>query len=73
MYEVDLLSPIVGNSRKIVELKMQNVSEVEIAEELGIDVGSIGSMYYQAKKKLRKHWGKDPEIAKIYLSPSMKQ
>lgn len=67
-YEVDLLSPIVGNSRKIVELKMQNVPEVEIAEELGIEVGSIGSMYYQAKKKLRKYWGKDPELAKIYGS-----
>lgn len=72
-YEVDLLSPIVGNSRKIVELKMQNVPEAEIAEELGIEVGSVGSMYYQAKKKLRKYWGKDPELAKIYLSPSMKQ
>ena len=73
VYEVDLLSPLVGNTRKIVELKMQNVPEVEIANELGIEVSSIGSMYYQAKKKLRKHWGKDPEIAKIYLSPSMKQ
>lgn len=66
VYEVDLLSPLVGNTRKIVELKMQNVSEVEIAEELGIEVGNIGSMYYQAKKKLRKYWGKDPELVKIY-------
>lgn len=73
VYEVDMLSPLVGNTRKIVELKMQNVSEVEIADELGMDVGSVGSMYYKAKKKLRKHWGKDPELAKIYLSPSMKQ
>ena len=65
-YEVDMLSPLQGNQRKIVELKMQNVSEVEIADELGIEVGSIGSMYYQAKKKLRKYWGKDPELVKIY-------
>ena len=73
IYEVDLLSPIVGNSRKIVELKMQNVSEVEIADELGIPVSSISNMYRDAKKKLRKYWGKDPELAKIYLSPSTKQ
>lgn len=66
VYEVDLFSPLVGDTRKIVELKMQNVSEVEIAEELGIDVGSIGNMYYQAKKKLRKYWSKDPELMKIY-------
>ena len=66
VYEVDLLSPLVGNTRKIVELKMQNVSEAEIAEELGINVGSIGSLYRLAKKKLRKHWGKDPELMKIY-------
>ena len=66
VYEVDLLSPLVGNTRKIVELKMQNVSEADIAEELGINVGSIGSLYRLAKKKLRKHWGKDPELMKIY-------
>lgn len=66
VYEVDLLSPLVGNTRKIVELKMQNVPEVEIADELGIEVGSIGSIYYQAKKKLRKHWGKDKELMKMY-------
>ena len=66
VYEVDLLSPLVGNTRKIVELKMQNVSEVEIAEELGIEVSSVGSLYYRAKQKLRKHWGKDPELVKIY-------
>ena len=66
VYEVDLLSPLVGNTRKIVELKMQNVSEVEIAEELGIEVSSVGSLYCRAKQKLRKHWGKDPELMKMY-------
>ena len=65
-YEVDLLSPLVGNTRKIVELKMQNVSEVEIADELGIEARTIGTLYRRAKIKLRKHWGKDPELVKIY-------
>ena len=65
-YEVDLLSPLVGNTRKIVELKMQNVSEVEIADELGIEARTIGTLYRRAKQKLRKHWGKDPELVKIY-------
>ena len=63
---MDLLSPLVGNTRKIVELKMQNVSEVEIADELGIEARTIGTLYRRAKQKLRKHWGKDPELVKIY-------
>ena len=66
VYEVDLLSPIVGNSRKIVELKIQNVPESEIAEELGIEVKAVSTLFSRAKIKLRKYWGKDPELLKIY-------
>lgn len=66
VYEVDLLSPIVGDSRKIVELKMQDVSEAEIAEELGIEVKAVSILFHRAKIKLRKYWGKDPELVKIY-------
>lgn len=65
-YEVDLLSPISGTLRKIVELKMQDVSEECIAKELGLAHNSVGQLYGRAKKVLRQYWSRDKELCKIY-------
>lgn len=65
-YEVDLLSPISGNMRKIVELKMQDVSEACIAQELGLSFGTVGQLYGRARKRLRQYWSRDKELCKIF-------
>jgi hypothetical protein len=65
-YEVDLLSPISGTMRKIVELKMQDVSEACIAKELGLAHNSVGQLYGRAKKILRQYWSRDKELCKIF-------
>lgn len=65
-YEVDLLSPISGNMRKIVELKMQDVSEACIAKELGLACSSIGPLYGRARKILRQYWSRDKELCKFF-------
>ena len=69
----EIVSDMPEEHRRLIDLKREGKSKQEIADELGIKVGTVGSRWYRILDEAREKLGLPTKRSRLPLSPSEQQ